>query len=200
MECPAVLLWAAVFFSGPHPFAPGSFALMLVWMLHYVHRTFIYPLRIRVGAKGTPVVIVATAIAFNSLNAFVNAGQVGHAHRYDLAWLGDARFILGVALFLAGFAMNHHSDAILLSLRKPGETGYKIPRGGMYRWVSCPNYLGELCEWLGWALATWSFAGLAFAAYTAANLIPRALDNHRWYRETFEDYPKDRRAVIPFLL
>jgi protein-S-isoprenylcysteine O-methyltransferase Ste14 len=95
--------------------------------------------------------------------------------------------------------LNKQADRTLRKLRGPGETGYKIPRGGAYTWVSCPNYLGEIVEWLGWALATWSPAGLAFAAYTAANLVPRALANHRWYRERFPDYPAERRAVIPYL-
>lgn len=47
---------------------------------------------------------------------------------------------------------------------------------------------------------TWSISGLAFFIYTVANLGPRAFANHRWYQETFEDYPKERRALIPFLL
>ena len=70
----------------------------------------------------------------------------------------------------------------------------------MYGFVSCPNYLGEVMIWTGWAIATWSLAGLSFAVFTAANLVPRALANHRWYRETFPDYPRTRRAVIPWLL
>jgi hypothetical protein len=36
--------------------------------------------------------------------------------------------------------------------------------------------------------------------WTAANLIPRALGHHAWYRGHFADYPRARRAVIPFLL
>ena len=51
---------------------------------------------------------------------------------------------------------------ILRNLRAPGETGYKIPVGGLFRWVSSPNYFGELLEWTGWAIATWSIPGVAF--------------------------------------
>lgn len=42
--------------------------------------------------------------------------------------------------------------------------GYKTPRGGLFEWVSCPNYfgVGETLEWLGWALMTWSRAGFGF--------------------------------------
>ena len=102
-------------------------------------------------------------------------------------------------MFLLGFAINLQSDSILRSLRKPGETDYKVPHGGLYRFVSCPNYLGEIVEWSGWALMTWSLPGLAFALYTFANLAPRALKHHRWYQEKFADYPKERKALIPGL-
>lgn len=88
---------------------------------------------------------------------------------------------------------------ILRRLRRPGDTSYHIPFGGAYRWVSCPNYFGELVEWLGWAILTWSPAGLVFFFWSAANLVPRARTHHRWYREHFADYPRERRALIPFL-
>jgi hypothetical protein len=57
-----------------------------------------------------------------------------------------------------------------------------------------------MVQWAGWALATWSLAGLAFAVYTGANLAPRALAHHAWYRQRFPDYPARRRALVPFVL
>jgi protein-S-isoprenylcysteine O-methyltransferase Ste14 len=66
--------------------------------------------------------------------------------------------------------------------------------------VSCPNYLGEIVEWTGFALLTWSLPAVSFAAWTVANLVPRALAHHRWYRERFPDYPRRRKALIPGLL
>jgi len=84
-------------------------------------------------------------------------------------------------------------------LRRPQESGYKIPYGGLFRWVSCPNYLGEIVIWTGWAVTTWSLPGLAFALWTATNLIPRARANHRWYRNYFPDYPASRKALLPGL-
>ena len=65
-----------------------------------------------------------------------------------------------------------------------------MPRGGFFRWVSCPNYLGEMLQWSGFALATWSLPGLSFALWTVANLLPRAVAHHRWYRREFADYPE----------
>ena len=107
---------------------------------------------------------------------------------------------MGVTLFALGFGLNVHSDRVLRSLRAPGETGYRIPFGGGFAYVSAPNYLGEILEWLGFALAAQTLAAWAFAAFTVANLAPRALSNHRWYRERFPDYPLRRRALIPFPL
>ena len=92
------------------------------------------------------------------------------------------------------------SDHKLRRLRASTGDGYQIPYGGAYRWVSCPNYLGEIVEWAGWALATWSPAGLAFALYTVANLAPRAVDHHAWYHRQFPNYPAKRRALIPYIL
>jgi len=47
---------------------------------------------------------------------------------------------------------------------------------------------------------TMSTAGLTFLIWTIANLLPRAMNHHKWYIENFENYPKDRKAIIPKLL
>ena len=86
---------------------------------------------------------------------------------------------------------------MLFSLREKGELDYKIPNGHMFKWISCPNYFGEILEWIGWALATWSLAGLSFAFWAIANLVPRARANHKWYKENFSAYPETRKALIP---
>jgi len=131
------------------------------------------------------------------LNAYVNARWVSQFGHYPAAWLADPRFLCGAALFVAGVVINVTADNTLLRLRRENR-GYQIPRGGLYERVSCPNYLGEILEWTGWAVATWSLAGLAFALYTIANLAPRARAHHRWYRARFPEYPSRRRALIPF--
>jgi 3-oxo-5-alpha-steroid 4-dehydrogenase 1 len=170
-----------------------------LWQLHYVQRAFVYPFLMRSGAR-MPVSVVAMAILFNLLNAWVNARWLTQYGSYPNSWLADPRFWIGVLVFLGGFALNLGSDRILRRLRGARDSGDRIPYGGGYRWVSSPNYLGEMVEWTGWAIATWSPAGLAFALYTVANLAPRAMANHRWYRRTFADYPPERKAIVPYLL
>jgi protein-S-isoprenylcysteine O-methyltransferase Ste14 len=199
MESPSPILFAVVYARGAHRGELVTLLLLTLWQTHYLYRAFVYP-RLMRGGRRMPVAVMLMAIAFNTLNAFINARWVSQLGSYPTGWLTDPRFLFGVTLFVAGLAVNLSSDRTLRRLRGPGETGYRIPRGGAYRWVSCPNYLGEIVEWTGWAIATWSPAGLAFAVYTAANLAPRALDNHRWYLKQFPDYPPERRALIPHLL
>lgn len=200
MELPASLGWLAVYALGAHALEPAPLVLMALWQVHYLNRTFVFPFRIRSDGKTTPISIVGTAVVFNLLNAYINGRQVSEVGSYPDAWLTDPRFLGGVLLFAVGFAINQHADWVLMNLRKPGESGYKIPHGGLYRYVTCPNYLGEILEWTGWAIATWSLPGLAFALYSAANLGPRALSHHKWYRDKFPDYPAERRALIPFVV
>ena len=175
MESPAVLVFGAIFFLGPHRNEWVPLIFLAMWWFHYINRAFVFPFRLPANAKPMPVLVCALAIAFNVLNAVVNAGWIGHVGHYDSAWLLDPRFLGGAALFFVGFTINHRADMRLLALRKAPGSGYQIPHGGLHEWVSSPNYLGEILEWFGWALATWSLSGLAFALYTVANLAPRAL-------------------------
>ncbi|NQV05305.1 DUF1295 domain-containing protein [bacterium] len=200
MELPATVLFAFVYLRGDNSLGFVPLLLFSMWQVHYVNRTFVFPFRLRTHGKRMALVVIVLGFAFNSLNAYVNARWISHLGTYDLSWVLDPRFFLGVGVFFTGMAINLRADAVLIALRSPGETDYKIPEGWLFEHVSSPNYFGEIVEWLGWALATWSMPGLAFAIYTASNVGPRAFANRRWYRETFDDYPADRKALIPFIL
>ena len=197
MELPAPVVFLGVFLTGKHAFEVVPLLFLAMWQVHYLNRTFVFPFRVRAGGRKTPLVVVASGFFFNAINAYINARFVSEFGEYAAGWLTDPRFLAGALIFLAGLALNLHADNTLMHLRRPGETGYSMPQGGAFRFVSCPNYLGEILEWLGWAIATWSLCGLAFMLFTVANLAPRARSNHRWYVETFDDYPAQRRALIP---
>lgn len=202
MEAPSPVVFALLWALGDparRGSAPGL-AFLGLWLLHYVYRAFIYPFRVNSGSRRMPVFIAVLGVVFNLFNATINARWLyGLGPLLDAGWFRDPRFLAGILLFFAGWYINHQSDRILLHLRKPGETGYRVPQGGLYRWVSCPNYLGELIEWGGFALLTWSPGALVFWLWTAANLVPRAWTHHGWYRRQFRDYPKERRAIVPYL-
>jgi hypothetical protein len=200
MEAPAVIIFALCFAMGT---APKNLPLVLffgLWELHYIHRAFIYPWTIRDGHKKMPIAVILLGFGFNLGNAYANGRYLFTiSGGYSENWLFDPRFLIGGIFFLAGFIINRWADLALRALRKPGETHYSIPMGGLFHWVSCPNYLGEIIEWIGWALATWSLPGLAFAVWTFANLAPRALSYHAWYYANFPEYPKNRKALIPWI-
>jgi protein-S-isoprenylcysteine O-methyltransferase Ste14 len=200
MEAPAVLGFTAVYLLGAQRFSTIPLVLCGMWLFHYVYRTLRFPFLLPPSSRRIPVAIVAAGVTFNLVNAYLNARWISQLGRYPDSWAGDPRFLFGAAVFFVGLSVNRRADLKLLAIRKATGGEYRIPRGGLFERVSCPNYLGEIVEWAGWAIATWSGAGLAFAVYTTANLLPRALSNHRWYRERFDDYPPKRRALVPFVL
>jgi 3-oxo-5-alpha-steroid 4-dehydrogenase 1 len=197
MELPSALVMAACFAAGVRD--AWTYVFLGLWELHYLYRSLVYPFRRRGAAKPMPLTVIALGAAFNIGNAYLNGrGLTAYATETGAGW-SDPRFLAGVVLFFAGFAINIHSDEVLRRLRGSSDAGYQIPRGGFYRFVSCPNYFGEIVEWLGWAIAAATPAGWAFALWTAANLVPRARTHHAWYRRQFSEYPRERRAVIPLL-
>ena len=100
---------------------------------------------------------------------------------------------------ILGVIINIKSDNILIKIKKQNK-GYQVPKGFLYHYISCPNYLGEIIEWLGFFFMTLSAPAFLFLFWTMANLIPRAISNHNWYVNKFSDYPDKRKAIIPFLI
>jgi 3-oxo-5-alpha-steroid 4-dehydrogenase 1 len=209
MELPATVVFAAFYLSGPNKGELTPMILASIWTIHYANRGFLFPLLIRTPkGKGHNFgwLVLISGMIVTSLHGYLNGSFFSRlgAH-FDDAWLEDPRFLGGVAIYFAGLVLNVHSDAILRNLRTPeeiarGDKVYRVPAGGGFELVSSPAYLGELIMWLGFALFTWSLPGVFILSITAANLIPRALANHRWYLDRFADYPRSRRALIPWIL
>jgi 3-oxo-5-alpha-steroid 4-dehydrogenase 1 len=197
MEAPAPVVFAVFFWLGGRANAV-TLAFLGLWEAHYVHRAFIYPFSLRGEGKRMPLSVVSFGFLFNVMNGYLNGRYIfSLSGGFSTGWLSDPRFIIGTLLFVAGFVINRQSDLALRGLRQHGESGYKIPNRYLFRWISCPNYLGEITIWTGWAVATWSLPGLVFAFWTVANLLPRARAHHAWYRRTFPDYPPERKALVP---
>ena len=159
----------------------------------------VFPFRITSGDKKMPLFITGSAIFFNLFNGGFNGYYLAELSSYNAEWLTSWQFVVGLLLFVLGFAINFWSDEILRNLRKPGETGYVIPHGGLFKYISAPNLFGEIIEWTGFAILAWSLPATSFAIWTFANLVPRAVAHHKFYLQEFTDYPKERKAVFPFV-
>jgi 3-oxo-5-alpha-steroid 4-dehydrogenase 1 len=172
-----------------------------IFQIHYLQRSFIFPALIR-GNGRMALGIILMGMLFNTCNALMQGGWIFFfSPEYPVNWLWSPQFIVGTALFIAGFVINLHSDYIIRHLRRPGDTRHYIPRGGMFRHVSSANYFGELVEWIGFAVLTCSWAGVVFAWWTLANLAPRANAIYENYEKEFGDEFKRLRLkrMIPFI-
>lgn len=203
MEAPAFFCMAAIWASSPRDAQPALCVMAGLFMIHYFQRTFVFPLLMR-GKSRMPLAIIVMGMVFNTVNAYMIGGwlfYVSPVDEYPLSWLTSPLFILGTIIFFAGMAVNMHSDHVIRTLRKPGDTRHYIPRRGIYRYVIGANYFGEFTEWVGFAILTWSLPGAVFALWTFANLAPRAKSlSHRYSAQFGDEFTSLRlKYIIPFI-
>jgi steroid 5-alpha reductase family enzyme len=197
MELPALLTFPLMASFGPTEKDPISWLLIALWAIHYLNRVAIYPFRLKTKGKKMPVLIALSAVFFNLVNGFVNGYYIGFINGQS-GNLISVFVTMGIIIFFAGFMINNIADTKLIALRKQGN-GYQIPKGWLFEYISCPNHFGEIVEWMGFAIIARNPAALSFAIWTFCNLGPRAKNHHEWYMETFNDYPENRRVVIPYV-
>ena len=196
METPVFIIVGIYLFVNFQKVGISTSILMVLFLLHYINRCFIYPFRLKSSQGKMPLPIVLSAVIFNLVNGYV----LGHSFASSNAIENDSfSFAVGCAIFLAGMVTNILSDETLIRLRRSSD-GYVAPTGGLYNYISCPNYFGELLEWLGFAIAAGNLGAWSFFIWTFANLVPRAIANHKWYKSKFQDYPSSRKAIIPLIL
>jgi 3-oxo-5-alpha-steroid 4-dehydrogenase 1 len=243
-------------FSSPAFGIKPPLILTTLYLIHYLNRALISPLRSPSRSK-SHLLVVTCGIACNVPNGFLLAAYLTSASTatYHLTQngLSSPRFWTGIAIWAVGFVGNVYHDEILLNIRRKAiakgkakelENGqpapqphYAIPHGGLYSIISFPNYFCEWVEWFGFALAAspiphFALLPAAEALLAAARgaqftemgrllapfvdslsppwvffiveittMVPRAVRGHRWYQQRFkESYPRERRAVIPWLL
>ena len=194
MELPALLICPAIYFYFKVDF-DISIMFICLWIIHYFNRTIIFPFRIKTKGKKMPLAIVLSAFFFNIVNGLINGYFLSNINLHSVSIF----LITGFLLFVLGLYINISSDNKLINLRKI-KKGYFVPKGGLFKYISCPNFFGEILEWFGFALMTFNIGSLSFFIWTCCNLIPRALAHHTWYKNKFNEYPKERKAILPFLI
>ena len=195
MEFPALITCPLIYYIVVEEISL-SIGFVFIWIAHYFNRTIIYPLKIKTKGKKIPIAIVASAFFFNVINGILNGYFIATIPFESISF---TCILIGFIIFIIGLYINISSDNTLIKLRT-NQKGYVIPKGGLFNYVSCPNFFGEIIEWLGFAIMTLNLGSISFLIWTICNLIPRSKAHHNWYKENFEKYPSKRKAVIPYLL
>lgn len=194
MEAPALPVFWAVLGWPASPWAAVGAAL---WTVHYLNRSLVFPLRLRVREGSRMAAVVpASGVAVVTAHAWLYATWL--ASLPAGAAPGPVN-VAGLVLWALGFGLLLHSEATLRALRADGHQGYRVPHGGGFELVSSPHYLGEILAFTGMMVGLGCPGGVVVLALTLANLVPRAAATHRWYRGTFPDYPPGRRALVPWV-
>ncbi len=213
MEFPIFIAMIILWLASPHRFSLVPMIFLLIFEIHYFQRSLIFPWIMKGKKSKMSLAVMFMGIAFNILNAMMqgywiffesfkcNYHVLGLSYT-DTAWLWSPQFIIGVIIFFGGFYINLRSDYIIRHLRKSDDdTNHYLPSGFMFNYVTSANYLGELLEWLGFAILTWSLSGLVFFIWTFANLVPRANSIYKRYRKEFgpEMEARKLKRIFPFI-
>ena len=201
MEAPVFIVMALLWWGSERRFETAPLIIFLLFELHYFQRSFVFPFLMK-GKSRMPVSIMRMGVVFNALNGFMQGEWLFYlapADRYTTEWLTTPPFIIGTLIFFTGMVINWHSDNVIRHLRQPGDTRHYLPQKGLYRYVTSANYFGELVEWTGFAILTWSAAGAVFAWWTFANLVPRANAIYHRYQQEFGTQMGNRKRIFPFL-
>ena len=208
MEMPVFLIVLYLWAISPYTVTRQApyWVFLLIFEFHYFQRSFIFPFLLK-GKGQMPIVIMLFSVVWNIVNGYIQGFWLFHLapkyfpEMYTAEWMTDPRFIIGTIIFFTGWVINMHSDHVIRHLRKPGDTNHYLPKKGLYKYVTSANYFGEITEWFGFAILTWSFAGLLFWWFSCCNLVPRANAIYLKYEKEFPDEfdRKKLKRIIPFI-
>ncbi|XP_060184435.1 uncharacterized protein LOC132614094 [Lycium barbarum] len=105
----------------------------------------------------------------------------------------------GFIIFLVGIIGNLYHHYLLSKLRTKGDKEYKIPQGGLFNFAICPHYLFEILIFVGISCTSQTLYAISFTLGTTFYLMGRSIATRRWYKSKFDDFPKDIKALIPYI-
>lgn len=199
MECPVFIVMMLYLFNALFHLDPSverrqvtieTLFCFSLFQLHYFQRSFIF------------IVVMLAGAAFNTRNGILQGNwlcNISSDDYYDNLFKQKS-FYLGVIIFFTGMFINIHSDHVIRTLRKRGDTNHYLPQRGMYRFVTSAICLGEIIEWTGYAILTQSLCGVLFVYWTIANLVPRSFSIYNLYLNEFGSDVLKKKRIIPFIM
>lgn len=208
MESPVfvamLILYIVSLKYGIKPFNWVTFAIFIFFQAHYFQRSFLFPLMMR-GQSKMPISLILTGAFFNVLNALMQGGWLFYfcpKDYYTIDWFWSPQFIIGGIIFLAGMIINMQSDKIIRQLRtERTDNNYYLPCRWLFKHINSANYFGEILEWIGFAILSWSISGVVFVLWSIANIVPRSKAVYERYSQFFgEEFTRlNRWKIFPFI-
>lgn len=197
-----------VLFYGTRATQPMHFVVHVAavcWAIHYGKR-LLETLFVHRFSHGTmPIMNLFKNCSYYWLFGLYIGYYVNHP-LYTSPSLGDYQMYAGLAAFLFSEMGNFSIHVALRNLRPSGTKERKIPvpTGNPFTWlfdlVSCPNYTYEVMAWLSFTVMTQCLPAGLFTLAGFYQMAVWALGKHRNYKKEFANYPKNRTAIVPFLL
>jgi len=183
---------------------------LAIHLIHYFNRTIIYPSKISPNATPQTLWFFLLMVPTTTLHGLIQSHHLLNVHSVDISYLT----YFGISTWLVGATINIYHDNLLLHLRKESSSlenvtkdvtkndtsNYRIPKGGLFEYISCANYFGELMEWWSYFMVTRGLPQMLFALFATTFLGFRARFAHKFYKDKFgSEYPAKRKAIIPFI-
>ncbi|CAG9540574.1 unnamed protein product [Cercopithifilaria johnstoni] len=187
-----------------YPMSYGAKFALVCWSFHYAKRLLETQYVHRFSNATMPLRNIFKNCGYYwAFSAFVSY-FINHP-LYTPPYFGFVQVATGLTGFVICEFGNLSIHLLLRDLRPPGTKVRKIPIPNanpmtlMFNFVSCPNYTYEAGSWLCFSYMTQSLAALIFTFAGFYQMAMWAKGKHRNYIHEFPNYPKHRRAIIPFV-
>jgi len=193
---------------GPKANAPVSYVVHIAaicWTIHYSKRLLETLFVHRFSHSTMPIMNLFKNCVYYWGFAFYIGYYVNHP-LYTPPYFGKIQVYSSLIAFILFELGNLSIHLALRDLRPAGSTKRSIPMPTsnpftfLFNYVSCPNYA---YEWYSWAAFTVMTQCLPAGLFTVAGFFQMAiwaLGKHRNYKKEFPNYPRRRKAIVPFLL
>lgn len=115
------------------------------------------------------------------------------------------RLVAGVLTFAWAYREQWRANVALAAARKSGSRvvtyDHCMMTGGLFDLVSSPQMFTEMVMYGAWYVVLWGSSGWKYVVlFVWGNQLEIALISHRWYQAKFKNYPRNRKAIIPYIL
>jgi len=172
--------------------------LFVCWMFHFVKRELETLFVHRFGNDTMPLVNLWKNCSYYWVSATAIAFTINHPN-FESSKIFSTFQQAGFILFVLGELGNGIAHLQLRYLRRENTRERRIPNGFLFEFVSCPNYTMEILLWIGFSLMCSCWTSWLFTCVGAIQMLFWAKKKHQRYRKEFPNYPKHRKALIPFI-